>query len=112
MYGISVGFFGSLVLACMLIFIGERVKACRKAEPKTMLIHVIRPTTFPLPIECLVCMELVLERESVSECTSCHQCIGHVGCIAEWIKRQNKCPHCQVELEFEYTNVYALLLRN
>jgi len=107
MYGISAGVLGILLCQWLFSLLQHMIHFYRTSG--IVLVHVFPPNRVVQPIECLICLEPITNRESLIECSSCKQAISHVPCMIQWMQRSNTCPHCQVEIKYEWTDYTAMI---
>lgn len=44
---------------------------------------------------CIICLEKIIRQNIILiTCETCKKYIGHFTCIADWLRRENRCPHC------------------
>lgn len=96
-YGTVTGIFGSI----MLIGSGLWIISLRKKIDVSLVFHLFHPLE---KSPCIGCGENVKERETVVECASCHQSIGHGTCTRQWMNQYSSCPHCKVVILYDWMN--------
>ena len=60
-----------------------------------LIIHFRLPEGISASSNCLVCLENMIDKQTIVECTSCHTNLGHYACIEDWFHLNMSCPHCR-----------------